>query len=189
MSIELDTKNAFQSFFVRSIGIADYVWLTKNVKSPSVADLNGGFQKRFNSFYVVRRNEDWKKDFYDVFDTVIHNRKKQSFKSILKSLSSKPNITWCEPSFSSKMLATINPDMPIWDDNVLSNLNLKAEWARKQHDTDNAVQIYEKICNWYKEYLSSDAANSNIEMFDSILPDYTFISKVKKIDYILWCMR
>ncbi len=86
------------------------------------------------------------------------------------------------------MLATINPEMPIWDSKVLNCLGLENAW-NSRHTVENAINIYNQILEWYKEYLKTEEAKHNIKVFDTWFPEYSKkISDVKKIDYILWCL-
>ena len=68
------------------------------------------FQRIFNGFYIVRRNEDWRKCYYEHFESIKNGS--PTFESIIAYLyECTGNI---EPSFSSKMLATIFSEKPIW---------------------------------------------------------------------------
>ena len=68
------------------------------------------FQTAFNGFYQVRRNEEWRKLFYALFEEV--KGREPSYEYILRALyEATGNIG---ASFSSKMLATINADIPCW---------------------------------------------------------------------------
>ena len=53
----------------------------------------------------------------------------------------------------------------------------------------NAIEIYQRIEDWYAEYLKTDEARKNIAGFDRQLPSYSWITDVKKNDYLLWCER
>lgn len=68
------------------------------------------FQTAFNGFYQVRRNEEWRKLFYALFEEV--KGREPSYEYILRALyEATGNVV---VSFSSKMLATINADIPRW---------------------------------------------------------------------------
>ena len=94
-----------------------------------------------------------------------------------------------EASFSSKMIATIDPEKPIWDQYVLQNLGLELKGKNPREKIGNAVEIYHQIGEWYAEYLKTDEARENIAEFDRWLPSYAWITDVKKIDYLLWSKR
>ena len=94
-----------------------------------------------------------------------------------------------EPSFSSKMLATICPEKPIWDKYIVQNLGIELDGVTKDEKLKNAISLYSDIEKWYEEFLKTDKAMECIEAFDSILPGYKSISTTKKIDCIIWSIR
>lgn len=94
-----------------------------------------------------------------------------------------------EASFSSKMIATINPENPIWDQYVLQNLGLVLNGKNPRERIENAIEIYDRIKTWYSDYLLTEEALKNIAEFDRWLPSYSWIPAIKKIDYLLWSRR
>ena len=141
------------------------------------------FQKIFNSYYKVRRGDGWREIYYDLFSEAISM--KYTFDQIIKELFDKTNNV--EPSFSSKMLATIDPSKPVWDQHVLMNLGFKFRSGSDR--LEQAIEIYHDIEKWYEDYLKTEEAANNIRIFDEMLPDYVWISNTKKIDCLLWSIR
>ena len=94
-----------------------------------------------------------------------------------------------EASFSSKMIATIAPNKPIWDQYVLQNLGLELKGKNSRERVENAILIYDRIETWYRDYLATEEARRNIVEFDRWLPSYSWIPEIKKIDYLLWSRR
>ena len=78
---------------------------------------------------------------------------------------------------------------PIWDQYVMQNLGLELKGKTPRERVINATEIYHQIEDWYKQYLLTDEAKENIAVFDQMLPGYTWISDVKKIDCLLWDKR
>lgn len=110
-------KNAI----IRFLALDKYNYIKENINKCDVSS-NLEFQKRFNAFYRVRRDAKWRKLFYTYFES-IKNKKNITFDEILDYMYKETgNI---EASFCSKLLSTINPNMPIWDQYVLKNLNLE----------------------------------------------------------------
>ena len=142
------------------------------------------FQTKFNGFYRVRRGKEWRKCFYELFEK--GKTKELSFREIIIYLYEKTGNV--EASFSSKMLATLNPDKPIWDQYILKNLNFQLVGEGRQK-LNNAIFIYSKIENWYKEFLKTPNAKECIEAFDKEFPMYQWLSDIKKIDCFLWKIR
>lgn len=125
------------------------------------------------------------KEYYEHFENVKDST--PSFASILTYLyECTGNI---EPSFSSKMLATIFPDKPIWDRYVVQNLNMELVGTTKEERLANAIALYADMEKWYADFLQTDKAKECIEAFDRVMPDYKHISTIKKIDSILWSIR
>ena len=48
---------------------------------------------------------------------------------------------------------------------------------------------YADIEKWYADFLETEKGKECISEFDQVLPDYKGISKIKKIDSILWSIR
>lgn len=94
-----------------------------------------------------------------------------------------------EPSFSSKMYATVCPDKPIWDKYVLQNLNLELKGKSKAEKLNNAITLYAEIEKWYDNFMKTDKATVWLAAFDFAWPDYTNISSIKKVDFVLWQNR
>lgn len=140
------------------------------------------FQRLFNSFYKVRRNDEWRKVFYNLFEELKTNTDVkfadiyEKFTARLKAY----NIDRKEKSFVSKMLHTINDDSYIIDQNVLKGLNIKG---------NDAVKIYDELKDIYNKNLLPEANKSGFFAdFDAQFPSGADISKVKKIDFYLWAL-
>jgi hypothetical protein len=142
------------------------------------------FQKRYKGFYRMRRNQDYC-DIY--FSFMEHNKNRDiTFKKTLEFLHN--NTKWLEASFSSKLLATLNPNKPVWDEFVLKNLNLKKPYTYSKDRFNKTVNLYYKIENWYKDFLKTDDSKEMLQLFNEYYPDKD-ITEIKKIDLILWQMR
>ncbi len=175
----IDAYSVLQAQFARSLGLDRYTEIMNgDPSSPS-------FQRVFNGYYRIRRNEEWRKYYYDLF--VKAKAKHYDFAQIITSLFNAFGSV--EASFSSKMLATINPDKPIWDQYVLLNLGLELAGRTQDEKLNNAISLYGKIEQWYKEYLASAEGQRNIQLFDRMLPAFTWLSQTKKIDCLLWSKR
>ena len=189
MEIKIDAEKNLLNHLAYSFGLPKYVWLMDNVHSIDIAALNekgcNDFQKTFNSFYRVRRNGKWRKVYYDYFEAAKNGN--PDFKDILIFIKDNTPQHNLEPSFSSKMLATIDPDKPIWDSRVLKRLELERDW-HKNPSVQNAISIYDTICERYRDYLAKSEADKAIAIFDKYLQKYKGISNVKKIDFLLWSM-
>lgn len=174
MDMNFNVSRVFQERLASSMGLDKYQYIMKQVNNTNVAT-NSDFQRVFNGFYIVRRNESWRKAYYEHFESII---------TYLYECTG--NI---EPSFSSKMLATIFPEKPIWDRYVVQNLDIQLTGATKEEKLKNAIILYADMEKWYADFLESEKGKECISEFDRVLPDYKEISSIKKIDSILWSIR
>ena len=144
------------------------------------------FQRIFNGFYIVRRNADWRKQYYSLFEEAKVDPD-ISFAKLLYELNQRTGNV--EASFSSKLLATLKPEMPIWDRYVIQNLGIKVPAANDPERLEKVVDLYDGIAAWYNDFMSTDNAKECLTKFDEVLPDYRWLSNVKKIDFFLWSIR
>ena len=170
--------------FARSLALDKYQIILHRVNEIDISK-DSGFQKTFNAFYRIRRNAEWRRNYYRIFECA--KRDKLSFEKVIVELYAETGNV--EASFSSKMIATIDQNKPIWDQYVLHNLGLELKGKNAQERVNNAIIIYSQIEKWFAEYLQTDEARRNIDEFNRWFPSYTWISDVKKIDYLLWSKR
>ena len=141
------------------------------------------FQRKFTAFYRVRRNEVWRSDYFNLMDTY-RGKADVTFGEILLRLYQKSGQI--EASFASKMLATLDPNMPIWDRNVLNYLGFHLTGKTRELKISNAVVLYDRICRWYKALLQTEDAKLLIARFDQAFPEFCSIGETKKVDFLIW---
>lgn len=154
-------------------------------------------QKIYNSFYKVRRDQEWRKEYYLMFKETNN----LDFETILKNIYNNKNMmieenaNCIEASFASKMLATIDCNKPILDENVLIQLNLKSEYDRINRLPDEIrisklVELYEIIEKRFAEMLKEETIKQQIQAFRDVLPkeyqDFFEGKDLKILDFILW---
>lgn len=184
MDMNFNVSRVFQESLASSMGLDKYQYIMEQVNNTNVA-INSDFQRTFNGFYIVRRNESCRKIYYEYFESVKNCT--PTFESIITYLyECTGNI---EPSFSSKMLATIFPEKPIWDRYVVQNLDIQLKSTTKEEKLKNAIILYADMEKWYADFLESEKGKECISEFDLVLPEYKGISNIKKIDSILWSIR
>lgn len=166
-----------------SMGLDKYKVIMESIRKTDVSK-DVAFQRRFNGFYGIRRDAEWRASYYGVFE-----RKKASqttYKDIIEEIYQIKGSV--EASFSSKMYATLYPEKPIWDKYVLRNLGLVMPTTVKDR-LNIAIEIYNKIEQWYADFLVTENAQECLEVFDKMLPEYSWVSNIKKIDFYLWSIR
>ena len=59
----------------------------------------------------------------------------------------------------------------------------------KEDQLKCAVDLYNKMISWYEGFLQTENGRDCIAEFDRTLPEYVWMSDVKKIDFYLWSIR
>ena len=86
------------------------------------------------------------------------------------------------------MLAIINPNMPIWDQYIINNLELKIEGKTKKERLNNTICVYNEIIKKEKELLKRHDIKQSIKEFRNKYNDYE-LADIKILDYLLWNNR
>lgn len=179
---DVDLKAAVEVLKRRERDVERYAYIMEQVWKVDVSQ-DEDFQRVFNAFYRVRRDEEWRKIYFKMFEKVKQNPQSR-FDRTLEELSVR--VGTLEPSFVSKMLATVDINEPIWDANVLAMLGLKPCKKSGKYRPDDIYDCYNTINHWYYEFKKLPVAKKWIKAFDRALPKHQGISATKKIDFILW---
>jgi len=167
-------------------GAYKYLLIMQSVENLNV-QTDKDFQKLFNGFYRIRQRS---KEFYESLYYYLEQNKSKdtSFEQTLAFFFEK--LKRLEPSFSSKIVATINPNLPVWDSEVLKRLNIKISSYSQDKETrfKQLVKIYDDIVNWYSEFMNTEQAKNMINTFNEKVGNLN-ISNIKKIDLVLWQTR
>lgn len=167
-------------------GLVKYIDIMELLHKTDVSK-NKEFQKLYNHFYRMRQR---KPEFYHIYFDFMEKNKSNAtsltFKDVFFYIQKETNR--CEASFSSKLLATLNPDKPVWDMFVLENLGAKKIHASAKNREQKIIEAYQQICQWYHDFLGCEEASLIIQIFDELFPSVN-ITDIKKIDLFLWQHR
>ena len=183
-AVMINPDAAIQQRLALGFGLDRYAAIMRRFPNVDVSK-DRDFQRLFNGFYRVRRNETWRDAFYALFQRVRDAR--PTFEEIVTALYDKTGRV--EASFASKMLATLDADKPIWDKYALINLGIAVPDKNKDAPLTGIADAYDQIEGWYASYLTTPNARRCVRSFDRLMPDYSWISATKKIDFYLWSMR
>lgn len=181
---EQDINNALPKV---SVGLEKYLKIQKRLSEQSEISLidDSDFQKKFNGFYRIRQKPaSWYKAFYTLFDE--SRNAPVDYHTVLKSLHKLTGRY--EASFASKLLASIDTQMPVIDSIVLQNLNLKLPYPYETNRLEAICLIHERLKDCYLNYLQTERGKYLVDIFRSIYPNVN-ISEVKILDLVLWQSR
>jgi hypothetical protein len=156
-----------------------------NLINKTDVSINKNFQRLYNGFYKMRQREP---EFYEEYFKYLeeHKNKDVEFYEVLNHFYMRFNRI--EASFSSKLIATINPNQPIIDQYVLKNLNLKKPTYSDRNRLIKTVQVYADVCKGLNEIRESEEGKEIIRQFDEKYPNFS-ITDIKKIDLVFWQIR
>lgn len=168
--------------------LSAYDYLQRSLRSTNVFE-DRDFQRCFNGFYRMRQR---KREWYDYFYLTLENAKYDreiTFKDILQRTFEKTGRV--EPSFSSKMLATIRPDMAVYDSYLRDNLWIivPKEYKRPEVRVEGFIAAYDVLQQRMLELIDDPRFHELRTRFDHCLPKYSHFTDMKKLDLILWQLR
>ena len=168
---------------IDGIGLDKYLFIM-NKLDKCLVDEDDEFQKCFDTFYRVRRDKKWRNTFYSYFQKAKERRKELYFDEIIDYMYYKIKPHSVEASFCSKMLATLNPNMPIIDHFILKRLDLEIK-GNKEEKLRDAKRVYKEIIKKEKELLEDKKYKKMIKDFKLYFNEYD-LSDIKILDFILW---
>ncbi|MDA2920317.1 hypothetical protein MYX76_12640 [Desulfobacterota bacterium AH_259_B03_O07] len=166
-------------------GLEKYRWIQEHVHLQDIRE-NEEFQRKFNGFYRIRRNQAWRKTFYKFLEK--SKDKRVTFKNMLEAFYKETGRV--EASFVSKLVATINPNLPVIDSVVLKNLGLKL--PSPNLSTGERIlkinKLHKDLKTIYTKYLKTGRGKYLIESFRKKYSNIN-ITDTKILDLILWQIR
>jgi len=166
-------------------GIGQYLVIMEKFPIIDVS-LDRTFQRQFNAFYRIRqRSERWYSEYYSLMES--RKNAPLRFEEILDHINLA--LGRYEPSFSSKLAATLDPNEPIWDKYIIQNTGQKAPYYSDRNKAERAKVVFGKVREWYREYMQSPEGTMIVSVFNDMVEEHTKITDVKKIDFVFWQTR
>lgn len=168
-------------------GITKYLAIMDRVFVVDVS-ADATFQTMFNGFYRVRQKP---AAWYSAYFAIMQSLKasQPTFAVVLDALRAALGNNVCEASFSSKLVATLDPWQPIRDKYVLANTGHKSPASTALEKFAQAKSGYASIASWYATFLSSKEGKRWIRVFNDNVDQYWRLTDLKKVDFILWQSR
>ena len=67
MDMNFDVTKVFQDRLAESMGLDKYQYIMEQVGKTDISQ-DADFHRTYNGFYVVRRNEAWRKVYFEYFE-------------------------------------------------------------------------------------------------------------------------
>ena len=165
--------------------LATYCWLQDNLHKRNVA-VDTEYRKKFSGYYRMRFvSQEYRDQFFELFEE-IKSESSPSFRVVSQKLFQVDGKH--EFSFITKMLHTIEPSRPIYDNQVDIALEIHRYYQPNfEEKLRQDEHILAQISAAYRELASSPGMIELLAEFDKIIPGHT-MSAEKKIDFILWAL-
>lgn len=165
-------------------GLEKYLWLQGKVIEQSTFYNDTEFRRKYNHFYRVRRGSVWQDVFYKLMERAKHEQ--LQFHVVLDLLHQSTNRY--EASFASKLIATINPSMPVIDSIVLKNLGLRLPYPTIANRIQHICKIHQRLTDMFDAFLGTEDGKYLVKQFKTKYPSAN-ITEVKMLDLVLWQTR
>lgn len=183
MTIRLTKAQIDTALPAVATGLNKYLWLQTN-RDASDLRSNPLYKRRFNHFYKVRRGKEWQDHFYRLLET--KKGKRACFSEVLNAMYLATNRY--EASFASKLLATVEPSMPVIDSIVLRNLNLRLPASNSKDRAARICQLHTTLLAYFNKFLSMEKGKYLVQRFRETYPDAD-VTEIKMLDLVLWQTR
>ncbi|SCW29935.1 hypothetical protein SAMN02910456_00374 [Ruminococcaceae bacterium YRB3002] len=172
-----------------------YRWIMNKAKEPfSFTDY--GFRSAYCDYYtIVFRKRDWVNHYFKLFADAYESYKTKpvDVNNLLVQFAQEDRNHKVELSFISKMAATIDPEVPIYDVSIGSLLGLSTSSSSDYNVRIGvAERVYDQVKDFYGEILNNESEYYKIYIqralneFYTVFPEYKDITPVKVIDFVIW---
>lgn len=145
--------------------------------------IDAEFQRTFNSFYRVRRDRRWREEFFRLLES--GKERSLTFAEALDHL-----YRFCsryEASFASKLVATLNPNLPVVDSIVLDNVGGKIPPSGSENRWARILELYDRMRMMCEEFLPTETGVYLVEQFQRRYGQE--VTETKMLDLVLWRSR
>jgi len=175
----------FDALKRRHADLDRYAYTIRSLRTLNVAQ-NQEYQRTFNGLYMVRRNASWRSKFYGLLETC-KTDSEPKFVMVLDKLFKETGRI--EASFASKLIATINPDLPVYDSIVRINLGLPQRSGRGSDRIELLSTDYANIQAHSSELTRNLKFQELRTAFDKQFPEFMDFSDAKVLDLMIWQVR
>ena len=166
-------------------GLNKYLWLQDKFARDCRAHNSRKFRRKFNHYYMVRRNQAWQQIYYAEMARA-RKQKLTSFSRVLSTL--KRRTGRVEASFASKLVATIVPSAAVIDKYVLLNASLSLPANTSPFRIDKTKNIYRELNLEVSRFLRRPVGKYMVHKFRFRYPRAQ-VTNEKILDLVLWKTR
>ena len=179
---QIDVTEAKAALLTVRRRVEQYAWLLHALESRDISE-DRHFRRAWLNHFKLRDKD---REFCRFCTRWLeaHKGRRVSFEQALLDLYYRFGVL--DPASASKLAATIDPGLPVWDAQILGSLGIRPYALEKSgRRVEKTLEAYEKLELWYRRYLSSRDGRMAVQVFDEIYPGTGF-DPVKKADFTIW---
>jgi hypothetical protein len=165
-----------------------YLWLQSRAAKLLNPQTDEEFCRRFSGFYRLRaRDAAWRQAYFILMGEMRDGRR--DFRACLSRLHATTGRV--EASFASKLLATLDPTLPVLDSVVLGHACLKLPAWNEVDRIEKSTAVYQRLTDKMVEYVNSASGGRVIAAFRRYSDDFrnAALTDMKIVDLVLWQIR
>lgn len=170
--------------------VSTYLLIRQTIAtSDLLADDAEPVRRRFNAYYGVRRNANWRASFYAAFENAKLSTLPSTalFEAVLQALHADTGRV--EASFVSKLVATLRPESPIIDSVVRGWLTHRLVAPPFGKGVDAAFAYY----RWLEALMDQATTTGEARAWGAVFanrfplaPGDEPVSATKQLDFLIW---
>jgi len=170
--------------------VATYRLIRRTVAASNLLEPDAEpIRRRFNAYYGVRRNAEWRSRFYARFEAAKSSPMSSPalFEDVLVGLEADTGRV--EASFASKLVATLRPESPIIDSVVRAWLARQLPAPPFGGGVGAALAYY----RWLNDVMDEAAASPQARAWGGVFatafpagPSEEPVSATKQLDFLIW---
>jgi len=179
---QIDVTEAKEALLTVHRRVEQYAWLLHALETRELSEDRHFRRAWLNHFKLRDKDREFCRYCFRWLEE--HKGRRVSFEQALLDLYHRFGIL--DPASASKLAATIDPSLPVWDTQILGSLGIRP-WALEKSGrrVEKTLEAYEKLELWYSRYLASRDGRMAVQVFDEIYPGTGF-SPMKKADFTIW---
>jgi len=142
------------------------------------------YQALFKEYYNVRKDDQFCKPYFELLRHHLEQKTKPTLKAILLDLYEKTKERHL--SFSSKLLATLDDNEPIYDKNVATQLRVPLSALPAKGWVAEAEKRMDLLKHKLNAIISSSTWGQQEADFNTAFPEASHLSSFRKADLMIW---
>ncbi len=179
---QIDVTEAKAALLTVHRRVEQYAWLLHALETRDISEDRHFRRAYLNHFKLRDKDREFVRFYFRYLED--HKGRRVSFEQALLALYRKFGLL--DPASASKLAATLDPTLPVWDTQILGSLGIRPFALEKSgRRVEKTIEAYDKLTAWYDRYLTSRDGRMAVQVFDEIYPGTGF-SAMKKADFTIW---